>query len=283
MLGCLLTLTTGCDEAPLPAARSQQPPALAETFDSASCGDIAGHVVWEGDVPVVPPFLAPVTPFGDAANGPKREWPNPNAPDIDAKSRRVAGAIVFLRAVDPRRSRPWDLPPVRVGIRDYQYRVRQGEALTTTGFVRRGDSVEFVSHQPVFHSIRARGAAFFTFAFADVEQPRERVFDRPGVVELSSASGCFWARAHLFICEHPYYARTDPDGRFRLPQVPPGEYELVCWLPDWHTQDRELDSESWQVTRLYFRPAVETTQPVRVVPGKATNVVVTVAATKFAP
>jgi hypothetical protein len=283
LAGLLATLIAGCDDAAPCDAPKSQPLALAEEFDPAACGDITGCAVWEGDAPNVVPFRAPVSPFGEAANGPKRDWPNPNAPAVDPKNRRVAGAVVFLRSVDPARSRPWDLPPVRVEIRDYDYRVRQGVVESRTGFVRREDPVEIVSHQAVFHSVRARGAAFFTLAFADPEQPRERVFDRPGVVELSSAAGYFWARAHLFVAEHPYYTRTDAAGRFVLPQVPAGDYELVCWLPDWRVKDRELDSESWQVTRLTFGPPVETTQAARVLARQTTMTEITIPTTRFAP
>ncbi len=162
---------------------------------------------------------------------------------------------------------------MRVELRDFDYRVRQGDAEARTGFVRRGEAVEFVSRQSVFHSVRARGDAFFTLAFPDAEKPHPRVFDRPGVVELSSAAGYFWARAYLFVAEHPYYVRTDAAGRYLLPQVPPGDYELVCWLPDWRTMERELDSDSWQVARLTFRPPFEIKQMIRIVPGETIEAV----------
>src|SRR5262249_48652253 len=150
------------------------------------------------------------------------------APVIAAGNRGVVGAVVFLRGVDPRQSRPWDLPPVVVEMCDFNYRVRQGTAVTRAGFVRRGAAGAFVSRPDVFPSLRARGDAFFTLAFLDPGQTQQRVFDRDGVVELSSAAGYFWARAHLFVTEHPYFALTDSTGRFTLPRVPPGEYELVC-------------------------------------------------------
>ena len=50
-------------------------------------------------------------------------------------------------------------------------------------------------------------------------------------VELTSGAGHYWMRAYLMVAEHPYYALTNADGRFVLPQVPPGRYEIVCWLP----------------------------------------------------
>ena len=271
-LGCVLTLLVGgCDEAPSADKPKPDPTPLAEAFDPETTGTIIGRVVWQGELPRVAPYRAPINPCGIAAIGPLVERPNPNAPVIDKDRRGIAGAVVRLRGVDPKRSRPWDLPPVRVEMRDYDYRVCQGESQSRTGFVRRGTAVEFVSRQAVFHSLRARGDAFFTLAFPDAEQPRERVLERPGIVELSSAAGYFWARGYLFVDEHPYQARTDAEGRFTLSQVPPGEYELVCWLPNWGEKDRELDADSWQVSRLTFHATIEEKRKVSVTPRATTN------------
>jgi hypothetical protein len=282
ILGCFLTtLAAGCDEAPPTGAPPAVPSTLADGFDPETAGSITGRVFWKGDVPLVPVFRAPDNPNGEAAIGPRHERSNPNAPVIDESSHGVAGAVIFLRSVDPQRSRPWDLSSVRVEMRDFDYRVHQGDAVARTGFVRRGETVEFVSRQSVFHSLRARGDAFFTLAFPDADQPREHTFHRPGVVELSSATGFFWARAYLFVVEHPYYVRTDREGRYALPQVPPGEYELVCWLPSWREKERELDSDSWQVSRLTFRPPVEVKKKVRVIPRETTEVGFTLSMAKF--
>ena len=76
-------------------------------------------------------------------------------------------------------------------------------------------------------------------------------------------------RAHVFVDDHPYYSATDAKGRFRLEQVPPGTYELVAWLPNWLEADRHHNPETAEVTRLYFRPAVELKQRVTVLPGQS--------------
>jgi hypothetical protein len=158
---------------------------------------------------------------------------------------------------------------VRVEQRDYRLHVRQGDGDATVGFVRRGDPVTMVSLDSQFHSLHADGAAFFTLTFPDPHQPRRRRLEKNGVVELTSAAGHFWMRAYLFVDEHPYYTQTDADGRFTLAQVPPGHYDVVCWLPNWNPQRHERDPESGHVTRLYFQPALECVQPVTLAPGEA--------------
>jgi hypothetical protein len=250
----------GCDAAPPISPLAGPLPDAACDFNPAAAGTVTGQVLWKGDVPSVVPFDAPLSPFAEQVGGPRRPWPNPNAPVVDRTSHGVGGAVVFLRGVDPRKAKPWDQPPVRVVMRDYQIYILQGTE-ARTGFVRRGDTIEMISEQPTFDSLQARGAAFFSLPFPDANQPRQRLLHQTGQVELSSAAGHFWMRGYLFVDDHPYYTRTDARGRFRLEQVPPGKYELVCWLPDWHEAAHELDGDTSLVCRLTFRAPVELVQP----------------------
>jgi hypothetical protein len=121
--------------------------------------------------------------------------------------------------------------------------------------------------EDVFHSLHADGAVFFTLAFPDPGRPRVRYLREKGRIELTSAAGFFWMRGHLFVDDHPYYTRTDTAGGFALSQVPPGRYEVVCWLPNWRVQRSERDPESGQVARVYFMPPLEQVSPLTLSPG----------------
>jgi hypothetical protein len=266
-----LLLAGGCSLPPDPTPPAEHRPTLGSAFDPANCGTITGQVVWEGQVPNLLPYRAPLSPRAETSQGVPRSWPNRRAPVINPPN-LVANAVVFLRAVDPHRSRPWDHAPVRIEISDYQLHVQQDGQGDRYGFVQTGQCVEVVSHQRFFHSVQFRGAAFFALPLADAEAVYRRRLDRPGVVELTSAAGCFWVSGWLFVTEHPYYARTDRQGRFTLPQVPAGTYHLVCWLPDWREISRELDGDTWQVASIQFRPARTVEQLVSVEAGKQAEV-----------
>jgi hypothetical protein len=240
-------------------------------------------VTWSGAIPEVPGYRAPASPGSEHAGEPRRNWPNPNAPHIDRRTRAVADAVVFLRGIDPSRGRPWDHPPVRVELRNYQIHVLQGGTDSSYGFVRRGESIAMMSVQEVYHSLQARGDAFFSLAFPDANDPsNSRPLDRRGIVELMSGCGHFWMRGWLFVDDHPYYTRTDAAGRFTLSNVPPGRYELICWLPDWHEAARELDAETAQICRLTFRPPVEIAQPVHLAPRQTRIISVHIPSQRFA-
>lgn len=272
----LLALTAGCEgeasfESP-PAATGELEPApsppAASTFDPASCGRITGRVSWAGQLPAAPPFIYGVPK--PAGGFDIRLIPNPNRPDIDAKSRAVAGAMVFLRGVNPTAAKPWVLPPVTVELKDRNIAIRQGESEPRrVGFVRRGDAVSMVSKEPVYHVLRGRNAAYFSLTFPDPDQPIFRTFDKTGRVELSSGAGYYWASADLFVTDHPYYTVTDRAGNFAFEQVPAGPVEVVAWLPGWEVVKQERDPESGMVVRQTYATPKEAAKRVTVAAGTA--------------
>lgn len=58
--------------------------------------------------------------------------------------------------------------------------------------------------------------------------PTEKLAKASGVVDIRCARHP-WMRGSLMVFEHPYFAVTGADGRFRLDSLPPGEYTLMVW------------------------------------------------------
>jgi hypothetical protein len=258
---CVVVLfgLSGCiDEGPQPTAPDESVPAISgasAAFDAENTVSIEGRVIWDGEVPEVPPLT--VVPAPDLMPPDVKAPMNPFRPLINPASKGVEDVIVFLRGVDSARARPWPHAPVRVEQTCRQIAVVQGEATSRFGFVRRGDSFESLSRDSAYHALRARGAAFFTLPFVDADRPSRRRLDNLGVVELSSGAGLYWLHARLLVVDHPYYTRTDHEGRFRLEQVPAGRYEAVCWMPSWVVARKDRDPESGLISRVVFAPAVE--------------------------
>lgn len=244
-------------------------------------GSLSGRVLWEGDVPVVEPFAVRTNGHFARTKLIGKHFPNPHVPIIDEASRGVQGAVVWLRDVDVKKSRPWDHPPVHVEQADFQFAVRQGEATSNVGFVRCGDPVEFVSLQSELHILRARGDAFFALPFVQPRQPTVRKLGRAGLVELSSGNGFYWMSAHLFVRPDPYITRTDAQGRFHLTDVPAGEYAIVCWMPNWNIMRREREPEAGSVNQIMFAKPVELERRITIEPRKESQANFTVYQQQF--
>jgi hypothetical protein len=229
---------------------------------------VTGRITWVAPIPTISPFLYGV-PRASGTGFEFREAENPNRPLIDPMSRGLEGVVVFLGGIESARSRPWNLPPVEVEIGQGQIEVLQGTRRGRYGFVRLGDAITVSSTEPTFHLLRARGDAFFSLALPIPNSPAKRVLTQAGHLELSSGTGLYWARAHLFVTEHPYYTITDKRGEFAFDEVPSGDAEVAVWMPGWQPLRTERDPDSTHVARQIYSPAIQKATAVKVEPNRA--------------
>jgi hypothetical protein len=91
--------------------------------------------------------------------------------------------------------------------------------------------------------------------------------NRQGLVDLRCNAGHVWMNAEMLVVPHPYYAITDPEGSFRLTNVPAGEYEIEAWHEGWKVvgQGTAYDVLTQvRVQRPVFSDPVEWTKKVTV-------------------
>lgn len=141
----------------------------------------------------------------------------------DAQGRPLAEAVVFLESPAARAaSRP--LPAAEIVQQNRRF-------VPEVSVVTVGTAVAFPNRDTVRHHV---------FSFSPTKRFEIKlyvgspaapvVFDRPGI----SVLGCNIhdeMAAWVVIVETPWYARTDAQGRARLPDVPAGAYQLRTWHP----------------------------------------------------
>jgi len=267
---CLLILAVivGCTDTPTPPPSETVEPKASLAFDAKATGTIRGVVRWDGDVPVAAEQVVRAHATHPYLYQNPARFKLPHYPTVDANSHGIENAVVFLRKVEAQYARPWGHAPVRVEIAQRQLRIAQGDRRTSVGFVRRGDTIELVNRDVEYHNVIGRGAAFFAEPLIEKDRVSKRTLSQPGIVDLRSGNGYYWLNAHLFVAEHPYFTCTDRVGRFQLEQVPAGSYELVCWHPSWHVQNKERDPETGIVTRLVWAAPKEQTRTIEVRAGE---------------
>lgn len=262
----------GCDRALTVNLPARQSIVNSEPQTSVTAtGTIVGQVRWSGELP----NFEPIAVFDPTS----RSLPNPRNASI-GKDRSVAGAVVYLRNV-PATEKSWPHAAVSVEVNADGLHFRESARKSNTAFVRVGDSIAIRSALDGITGVRGRGADFFTFMLPKLSDETRRVCSQPGRVELTSASGQFWSCLELFVCEHPFYATTDANGGFTFTDVPVGEYEIVCWHPNWRFVGHERNPESGIIVRKKYAPAVEKRTKVAVEVRQSAKVGFALQATDF--
>ncbi|MCC6962181.1 MAG: hypothetical protein IT585_02925 [candidate division Zixibacteria bacterium] len=98
-----------------------------------------------------------------------------------------------------------------------------------------GTTVDFPNLDPVYHNVFSYSKARkFDLGRYPKGKSKSVTFDTPGLIKVFCEIHPSM-RAHILVLEQPYFAVTGPDGHYRIPNVPPGEYVLKVWqeqLPD---------------------------------------------------
>jgi hypothetical protein len=188
---------------------TKQPDAGEPTVTpNGEAGTISGRLLWEG-----------------AADTALAGQESPRL-RINAADKGIAGGVIWLVKA-PAGTAPLQALELQLYQQDRQFRPHVLAA-------PRGSSLKMLTTDEKA-SFKATGAADFTCS-PQKGKPQVRTLDRAGLVELRSEVDPAMS-GYLWVFDHPCFAVTDGEGRFRLPEVPPGRYEVVMWHEGWRSLD----------------------------------------------
>jgi len=119
-------------------------------------------------------------------------------------------------------------------------------------------SVRITNHDQILHSVHAYqfepGQKFVLypnsisspsrtlFNIAMVAQRKEsfQQLGEAGIVKTVCDAGHYWMTAYFVVMQHPYFAKVESDGSYKIEDVPPGKYNLVSWHEYFGTQEKEI-------------------------------------------
>ncbi|MEX2273159.1 MAG: carboxypeptidase regulatory-like domain-containing protein [Vicinamibacterales bacterium] len=92
-----------------------------------------------------------------------------------------------------------------------------------------GTTVDFPNSDRIYHNVfsLSKPRTFDLGRYA-AGMSRAVRFDRPGIVRVFCDIHSHMS-AWILVFNHPFFATTDADGRFAIPNVPAGSYSLAVW------------------------------------------------------
>jgi plastocyanin len=104
-----------------------------------------------------------------------------------------------------------------------------------------GTTVEWPNDDDIYHNVFSMSdAKQFDLGLYKGNPPDKRVtFDKPGRVDVFCS---IHENMHcvVLVLENPFYAVTDDNGDFKIPNVPPGTYKLKAWHERLPADEQEI-------------------------------------------
>jgi len=93
-----------------------------------------------------------------------------------------------------------------------------------------GTTVEWPNNDRIYHNVFSMSDAkqFDLGLYKGNPSDKRVTFDKPGRVDvfcsIHTSMNCI-----VLVLENPYFAVTDGNGNYKIPDVPPGRYKLKAW------------------------------------------------------
>jgi len=108
--------------------------------------------------------------------------------------------------------------------------------------VRAGQTLTISNSDETLHNIHAMPAANKEF---NIGQPikglkTDKVFETPEVMVPFKCDVHKWMAAYVGVVDHPFFATTDSNGGFTIPDLPAGDYVIEAWHEKFGTQQANV-------------------------------------------
>ena len=157
--------------------------------------------------------------------------------------RAASGAVVYL---EPRT--PGSVPPPRVRAVMDQRNLAFAPAVLP---VMRGTRIDFTNSDDVQHNVFSPSAVAGKFNLGTYGPGASRAvtLDKTGDV-LILCNIHMEMEAHILVLDSPYFASVGADGRYRIVDVPAGEYVLRIWQDRWRSFSRTLEVQREEILTM---------------------------------
>jgi hypothetical protein len=186
-------------------------------------GSVAGVVSFEGEAK-----QGEIDTAGDKACHAMHKDAPLKSETIVAKDGKLANVIVYLASGTDKYSYESPKDPLVIDQKGCQYVPHVAAKMTEQPLIVK--SSDELTHNVHGLSPTKTGNPEFneTQSKAGAQYKTEKVVN-PEIVYTLQCDVHKWMSAKVGVFEHPFFAVTGEDGKFKLDNVPDGEYEVVAW------------------------------------------------------
>ncbi len=233
VLGAALAVDDKPREAAAPAEKT-----AAKKFpdQDPAKGSLEGKILFEGKMPEIVPFKVPDNhqDHASCAAHVKQEKL------ILSEKNEVKDALVSVAKYKPaEKAKPRE---ITLDNKDCAF-VPHVQATTV------GSSLKITNSDKFLHNTRGVLSLSFNNAIG-AGQVVEKTLKKPGW-GVVSCDFHTWMQAHIWIFDHDLFDVTGTDGTYKVPNVPPGEYEIDIWHEyPLQAQKQKVKIEAGKATKL---------------------------------
>lgn len=192
---------------------------LVLTAGTALAGDITGKVTLKGTPP------AEKTIKFDQTCGAMHQGPVTTRHYVVGADNGLGNVFVYIsKGAEGKGTAP--TTPVMLDQKDCMYQPYIVGAMVN-------QPIQIKNSDPLLHNVHALpkvdGNNEFNFAQPIQNQTDERKFAKPEVLIKLKCEVHDWMFAYVGVCDNPYFAVTDKDGKFTIKDVPPGNYTVTAY------------------------------------------------------
>jgi plastocyanin len=213
-----LGLALGCHSVSVPP--EGQPAVQYFKVDPANSGSIRGLIRFEGKKPVA----KLIDMSGDPACVEAHKGKAYDESLVVGPKGVVANAFVYVEKGLEGKVFETPSKPVVIDQRGCWFRPR------VLG-IQTGQPLQIVNSDPVTHNIHPMASINreWNHSQGPGDDPITRKFTKPEIMIPVKCNIHSWMHAFIGVLDHPFFATSNEDGTFTLPNLPPGSYTVAVW------------------------------------------------------